>query len=140
MQRDLRLKMLATGSLEVLAAAVAVIFAPQILGLLYGEAYRAGAPMLRLAFIYWIASGFGCWYWIAFTAIGHPGLVMVPNILYAVVLVVVTLLLLSFTSLGVASAIVAQGMAHTAWFTSYEVLFRARMKGEIAKAALPEAG
>jgi O-antigen/teichoic acid export membrane protein len=124
LRRNLRVHQMATASLSLLAAVAAVAAAPQILDLLYGSAYRENATVLRIAAVAWVSLGFGCWYWISFTALGHPGWVMVPNIVWGAVQVVSAWALIRWFSLGIAGAIAAYAIAYVCWCLSYEVIFR----------------
>jgi len=123
LMRELRMRQLATTSLHILAAVIALVFGREILHALYGEMADHCMTLLYMSTIYWIAVGFACWYWIALTAMGHPGMVMIPNVIWAIIFPGVTWILCRTTDMGAASAMAGQAVAHIAWAAAYEVIF-----------------
>lgn len=123
MVRSLRFRQSGTGALSIIAAILVLFFAPQILHFLYGPSFRSSATLLRLATPAWVALGFGAWYWIAFTAMGHPGRVMGSNIAWGMTQISLAWLLMAFTSLGIYGAMLAYVAAYCAWLFTYEAIF-----------------
>jgi len=117
------MRQLATTSLHILAAVIALVFGREILHALYGEMADHCMTLLYVSTLYWIAVGFACWYWIALTAMGHPGMVMIPNMIWAIIFPGVTWILFRTTNMGVASAMAGQAVAQIAWAAAYEVIF-----------------
>jgi O-antigen/teichoic acid export membrane protein len=128
LRRSIRLRQSGTGALASLAAALALVFAPTILQLIYGAAYRQEALLLRLSLPAWIALGFGSWYWIALTAMGHPGRVMSSNIVWGSVQFALAWVLIRWARLGSHGAMVAYAMAYLAWLATYEIVVRRTLR------------
>lgn len=130
LRRDLRLRQLATGSLTILAAVPVLIFGPEIISIVYGESYKACAGMLRLSVLYWVFVGFGSWYWISFSAMGHPGRVMLPNVAYSIVMMGTTWMLLTVVPIGMLAPVAGLAAGHFSWMAVYEVIFRRTLARE----------
>ena len=124
LRRSLRMRQSGTGALSILAAALAVAFAPSILQVLYGAEYAQDALLLRLSVPAWIALGFGAWYWIAFTAMGHPGRVMSANVVWGGVQVATAWALIRWARMGAHGAMIAYAVAYVGWLATYEFVFR----------------
>jgi len=135
-RRDMRLRQTATGSFQILLAILVLFFAPQILTALYGPDYRACVTLLSVSVGYWIAIGFGCWYWTALTAMGHPGMVMLPNVIWCALALTTTWVLISLTPIGAVAAMVGQVVGHVGWVLSYEVMFRKSIRLETTAGVL----
>lgn len=128
LERSFRLRQAATGSLGALFALAAIAGAPRILALLYGPGYESTASLLRIGAVSWLALGLGCWYWIAFTALGHPGRIMLPNVAWGSLQLVIAWLLMTLTPLGVRGALVAYVVAYFCWLAVYELVLRRSLR------------
>jgi Na+-driven multidrug efflux pump len=95
---------------------------------MYGIEYRQEALLLRLSTAAWFALGFGCWYWIGFTAMGHPGRVMSANIVWGTVQLSTAWTLIHWAHMGVHGAMIAYSIAYIAWFVTYEFVFRRTLR------------
>lgn len=133
LRRSLRLRQSGTGALAVLAGTLASVFAPSLLGLIYGPEYRENALLVRLAAPAWAAIGFACWYWIALTALGHPGRVMHSNIVWGSIHLGLAWFLIRFVGLGTTGAMIAYSAAYFAWAATYEIVFRRTLREEAAR-------
>lgn len=134
LRRDFRVGQWATTSAFAWVAAGAFIFAPQILELFYGEEFRAAASLLRIASISWVVAGFGAWYYTCFSAMGHPGLVIVPNIFFGGLRLAITWVLVAAVGAGIHGALIAVVIAHAVWAAAYELFFRRLFRRELARA------
>lgn len=124
LRRNFRFRQFGTASLAVLAGATAFILAPELLAWIYGETYRAGAPLLRLSVVSWIALGLGCWYWYAFTATGHPGRVMMPNVVWGTLQLSLAYVCMSWVAPDAYGAMIAYVLAYIGWVATYEVVYQ----------------
>jgi len=124
LRRNFRFRQLGTASLAVIAAVIAFVFAPDILAKLYGEEYRSSYRLLQINVVAWITLGFAGWYYLMFSALGRPGLVMMPNVIWGFVQIVICYFLMKWFNLGAYGAMAAHSIAYICWALTYEVVFR----------------
>jgi len=124
LRRNFRFRQLGTASLSIFAGTIAFVFAPDILGLIYGEAYRSGAGLLRLSVVSWVTLGLGCWYWYVFTAVGYPGRVMLPNVVWGTLQLVVGYVFMTWITPDAYGAMMAYVVAYIGWVAMYEIVYQ----------------
>jgi len=128
LRRNFRLCQFATTSLAVIAAIVTFIFAPEILTALYGQEYRTNYWLLRINTIAWIMLGFGGWYWIFFSSIGKPWLVMMPNVVWGTLQITTCYCLMKLFNYDIYGAMIAHALSYICWAITYEVVFERTCK------------
>lgn len=124
LRRDFRFRQMGTASLAILAAAAVLPFASDLLVGIYGETYRSGAALLRLSVVGWIALGAGCWYNYLFTAVRHPGRVMLPNVVWGTVQVAAGYVFMKWVAQDAMRAMWAYVLAYLAWVAVYEIVYQ----------------